>query len=280
VANAEEAAEPTAEAEPAVRALPADREWRALRDAAADEQQRACLTAAARQADRVWILLHNGELGPATDVLPPRSLQWHRLALAFHGVLGDSDAYAHLAHTRPRACAAAEPVIAQWLNSRDPQDQAEDGTVATRLGIGDAFHRVNTDTQVAYLSTLVTAAQEAGVFGVPDHWVDIVMAAGSEGLVRAVVDGPDGPALASATISLTELIGTTGDGIVAATAALHRIAEIITDLFSQFSQAVWHSPPPRPAPGGAFPELRVDRDGVAPRPTAANPESDRGGRAR
>jgi hypothetical protein len=270
----------TAEDKPAVRALPADREWRALRDAAADEQQHACLAAAARQADRVWILLHNGELGPATDVLPARGHQWHRLALAFHGVLRDSGAYAHLAHTRPRACAAAEPVIAQWLNSGDPQNPAEDGTVAMRLGIGDAFHRVNADTQVAYLSTLVSAAQEAGVFGVPEHWVDVVMAAGSEGMIRAVVDGPDGPALASSPIPLAELIGTTGDGIVAATAALHRIAETVTDLFSQFSQAVWHSPPPHPAPGRAFPEPRVDEDAARPQQTAANRDSDRGGRAR
>jgi hypothetical protein len=284
--------------------------WATLRDTVATDEQRACMAAASRQADRTWIALHDGQLGPATIPVPPRNAAWHRLALSAYEVLIGSAAYRHLARHRPWVCAAAEPVITAWLNRPATQtpvpasEQAADPvpvTMAQRLGVDDAIWTINADTQLAHLSTLVNAAQDAHVFGVPGHRIGLardVHHHDGDTVVRLVVDAPDGPALASEPLHLAVLVHPDNRGIDAATETLRRVADIVTDLFTDQARALWVVPPPPPvdnradtATGRAFPELRLDQSTPPPQsptpppglpvpPRGPAPESDASGRTR
>jgi hypothetical protein len=248
-------------------ATSATADWEHLRQSARAAEEHACLTAAAAHADRAWILLHDSTLGPAATPIPPRGKPWQRLAVAFYDVLRTSGAYAHLANHRPWACAAAQPVLSAWLASTDP---TVDGgvTVAQRLGVGDGFSDINTDTQLAYLSTLVEAAQDAAVFGVPAHRVSL--AATTDALTRIVVDPPHGPALATAPLPLLDLLPANESGVDGATAALRRVADAVTDLFRQQAHTVWTSPPPNPHAQRAFPELHLEAAPSVGSPTTGN----------
>jgi hypothetical protein len=267
----------------------ATRAWAALRQRAHTDEERACIAAATHQADRVWIALHSGTLGPKAPTMPSRNAAWHRVALSEFELLRESGAYGHLAQLRPWACAAVEPVIAAWLNSPAPVDSADPTsaadagpsvTVADRYGVGEAVNRINGDTQLSHLSTLLNAAQDAGVFGVPQHRVELVAAAGHRvagTVARVVVDTPGGLALASEPLELAVLIDSDATGVDGATAALRRVADIATGLFVTHARAVWASPPPIPTldraatpVGRAFPELSLHRRAAPPRsPTPA-----------
>jgi hypothetical protein len=263
------------------RTTNATRAWAALRKHAHTDEERACIAAATRQADRVWIALHGGTLGPKTPSVPARNAAWHRVALSEFELLRESGAYGHLAQLRPLVCAAVEAAIAAWLNSpaSDTADPASDSvraekTVADRYGVGDAVNRINGDTQLSHLSTLLNAAQDAGVFGVPRHRVELVAAAGHRvagTVARVVVDTPSGLALASEPLEMGVLIDGDATGVDGATAALRRVAEIATSLFATHARAVWEAPPPIPTldrantpVGRAFPELAVHRRAAQP----------------
>jgi hypothetical protein len=261
--------------------------WNELTRNAGTDEERACIAAATRQADRVWVALHTPRLlklaiptdgGQAGRTVPARNADWHRLALSAYEVLRVSAAYGHLAQLRPLVCAAVEPVLTQWLNSPDPASPADQSgarvNVAQRLGIGDAVHQINGDTQAAHLSTVVAAAQDAAVFGVARHRVELVTAPGTSDagpVVRVVVDTPHGLALASQPMQLGVLVDPTARGIDAATAALRRVADVVTGLFERHSSSVWHSPPPIPTldratspTARAFPKLRLDQQAAPP----------------
>jgi hypothetical protein len=263
------------------RTTNATRAWAALRQRAHTDEERACIAAATRQADRVWIALHGGTLGPKTPSVPSRNAAWHRVALSEFELLRESGAYGHLAQLRPFACAAVEPAIAAWLNSpaSDTDDRTSDGacageTVADRYGVGDAVNRINGDTQLSHLSTLLSAAQDTGVLGVPRHRVELVAAAGHRvagTVARVVVDTPGGLALASEPLELGVLIDADATGVDGATVALRRVAAIATSLFAAHARAVWESPPPIPTVdrantpvGRAFPELAPHRRAAPP----------------
>jgi hypothetical protein len=263
------------------RTTDATRAWAALRQRAHTDEERACIAAATRQADRVWISLHGGTLGPKTPSVPLRNAAWHRLALSQFELLRESGAYGHLAQLRPFVCAAVEPVIAAWLNSpaSDVTEPTSDSpgapeTIADHYHVGDAVNRINGDTQLSHLSTLLNAAQDAGVFGVPRHRVELVAAAGHRvagTVARVVVDTPSGLALASEPLELGALIHGDATGVDGATAALRRVAAIATSLFAAHARAVWESPPPIPAVdrgstpiGRAFPELALHRRAAPP----------------
>jgi hypothetical protein len=264
--------------------------WAEVQQRARTDEPRACVAAASRQADRIWIAMHSGRLtvSKPTATVPARNADWHRLALSGYEVLRESGAYAHLAQVRPWACAAAEPILAAWLHGPTPSQPGDEGatdapaaTVAQRLGVGDAIHLINGDTQAAHLSALLDAAQDAAVFGIPGHRVELVTANRAhpvETVVRVVVEMPSGAALASEPLELGILVDAEATGVDAATAALRRVADVATDLFGDYARAVWQAPPPMPtvdlaaSPAGrAFPELvghQPAEPPVPPAPTA------------
>jgi len=271
--------------------------WADLVRHASTDEERACLAAATKQADRVWVALHTPNLlhlaaaiigndGQATRPVPNRNADWHRLALSAYEVLRASAAYGHLARLRPLSCSAAEPVLAEWLSSPAPPRPGEPNnptqTVAQLLGVDDAVHRINGDTVAAHLSTLVSAAQDAAVFGIPRHRVELVTAPGTHDagtVVRVLVDTPHGLALASEPMQLQVLIDPDATGIDAATAALRRVADVATGLFATHARAVWNDPPPAPTTNPtanptarAFPKLRLDQQAAAPVPPRPAPD--------
>jgi hypothetical protein len=265
--------------------------WKDLRQRAHTDEERACVAAASRQADRVWIALHTGRLrvGNAAAFVPPRNAEWHRLALSAYEVLRESTAYGHLAQLRPWACAAVEPIIAAWLRGPAAVQSGSGGnsgagqvTVAQHLGVGDAVDLINADTQVAHLSTLLNAAQEAAVFGVPRHRVELVTtteAHDASPVVRVVVDTPDGLAFASEPLELEVLVDPEATGVGAATAALRRVADVATGLFDSHARMMWQSPPSMPTldqsahpTGRAFPELNLHEQAAHPMPPTPAPE--------
>ena len=93
------------------------------------------------------------------------------------------------------------------------------------------------------------------------------------------------------------LIDPDSSGIDAATAALRRVADVVTDMFADQARTVWNVPPPMPVDdradtptGRAFPELRLHQQAApalsppaaAPQvpPRGAPPESGHTGRTR
>jgi hypothetical protein len=265
--------------------------WAELRATAQRDDTRACLAAAERQADRVWIALHTGRLSvdvPATTV-PARNADWYRLALSAYDVMHDAGAYRHLGHLQPRACAAAQPILEAWLNGPAPSHADRQGphgvpeTVAESLGVGHAVHHINAETHIAHLSTVVNAAQDAGVFGLPDHFVDLVTSPASSSTtpaLRVVVDAPSGAAYASEPIELDTLLSPNRSGVEAITTALRRVADAATEALARHARAGRQAPPAEPRldrvdgpTSRAFPELRVP----APMPQPDQPPSpDRG----
>jgi hypothetical protein len=268
--------------------------WAELRESARTDDERACVAAAERQADRVWIALHTGRLSVSveTTTVPARNADWYRLALSAYDVMHGSGAYRHLGQLHPRACAAAEPILAAWLNGPSPSERDGPGraadTVAESLGIGHAIHHINSETQVAHLSTVVNAAQDAGMFGVPDHRVDLVTCSATSGTgtaVRVVIDGTWGAAHASKPLELDTLLSSGRTGVDAITTALRRIADVATEVFANQARHVWEAPPADPSldrvdnpTSRAFPDLRLpprsarlDESTAAPPPGLLSP---------
>jgi hypothetical protein len=271
---------------PAPETLAADaaRAWTALTGQAKTPQQRACLATATAVTDRLWVLVHDGSLAGAVDVIPPRDGQWCRLALSTYDHLLSASAYAQLAHARPYTCAAVDTAIDAWLRSTAdaaPGD-APAATVAEHLGITDS-----TATEPGrWLSTVVNAAQDARVFGVANHRIDILLGPGADATrtVRVLVEPPHGPVLASPPVSLADLAGPHTAGIGSAVAALTGLGPVVDELFTAQQSATWHHPPPHPdadeqRPGPGFPKLHEVAAAAPPRIDPDQPSRSKPSRA-
>jgi hypothetical protein len=199
---------------------------------------------------------------------------WSRIALMWHQVLTDTDAFARSRSSDATTCHIDRDAVRAWL--RSPQPDA-DTTVADALRIGDDFDIYGFDKWVR-ISTLLDAAQRAGVFGVPDHTIGVLHLAGDHGFVdrhRITLTTPQHGAMCSGDIDTAELMTEHLAGVDAAVNVLVCAAQEATQLLYQralIADVAWPTPNESrdpvahtdsnnlsvPVAGKAFAALRLD----------------------
>lgn len=103
-------------------------------------------------------------------------------------------------------CAADQAAILSWLNSTAHGDP--EYTVADELGIDDSFG-ADSHFPPAQMDALITAAQDAGVFGIPEHQVELWHVSDNDGRLDGhliIVERPDGARLASHHLAPADLL--------------------------------------------------------------------------
>jgi hypothetical protein len=221
---------------------------------------------------------------------------WHRIALMWHQVLTDTQAFARARGSDATACRFDPTAARAWLTGPHPDG---DGSVADVLGIGDdfdlsGFHKWPRITQ------LIAAAQTANVFGVADHTVSVLHLAGDHGYVdrhRITLTTPHHGVLCSDDLDTADLLTDHLSGVDAAVHLLEQAAQTADRLLYQralLADVAWPAPAqgrdreptaasttrtgPQPRPGKAFRPLAEDNPATTPPQTpapATNPPATR-----
>jgi hypothetical protein len=165
------------------------------------------------------------------------------------------------------ACAADPDTIRAWLTGPSSQSGL---THAEQLGIDEQLH-LQSHTLAGDLNTLLTAAGDANVFGVPDHRVELWIVADNDHLVDGhllSVDFPDGTRLASYHLPADDLLDDDLEGIDAAVGVLVNAKRIVDELLDQHHTHLLR--PAGPAAGAAA-ALAASSFSTAAQPAAAPP---------
>jgi hypothetical protein len=201
-----------------------------------------------------------------------------RVALMWHRVLTDTDAFARSRASNATTCRFEPDEIRAWLTGTSPDS---DATVAQSLRIGVDFDIYGFD-KWERISNLVAQAQQAGVYGVADHTVDVLHLAGERGYVdrhRVTLNTPQHAVLCSDDLDTGDLFGDRY-GVDAAIHVLDQVARAADRLLYQravLADVAWPTPDKaapaqRPSPGKAFVPLATVKPAVAtvapPRPAA------------
>jgi hypothetical protein len=137
------------------------------------------------------------------------------------------------------------------------------------LGIGPDFD-IYGFQRWQRITDLVTAAQDAGVFGIPDHAVAVLHLAGDHGFVdahRVALTTPQCVVLCTEPIDTADLLTDRLCGIDAAVHLLTAVAGHATRLLEQ-ARPLAATGAPAARTGRAFPSLRIDRDAAPRKPFA------------
>jgi hypothetical protein len=190
-------------------------------------QQRAWVATAVEQADTA---ARAAAIADGGEPLAHRDAAWFRHAHQTYQLLRSVNAYADLHAPVPR-CAADPEAIRTWLAA--PSDQPNISN-AEQLGV----HTLDLDspTLPGDLNTLVVAAGEARVFGVPGHHVELWIVTDNDQVVDGhllTVDCPDGTRLASAHLPTDHLIDSGRRGLDAAVGVLVNAAAEVNRLLER-----------------------------------------------
>lgn len=176
--------------------------------------------------------------------------RWCRLAADTYHVLRINGAYAHIPPAEPERCLAERSTIETWLDAPAP-GRPYASTVADVLGLVGDFTR-EPHVSTAAVDRVLSDAQDAGVFGVPDHRVELhhlfpstVSPAGLVLVTRPIYgylfdhgDDPDappraptyfdlGPGRPSGRVEISDLLPGQVAGVDAAVMLLTRAAELV-----------------------------------------------------
>jgi hypothetical protein len=174
-------------------------------------------------------------------------------------------------------CAAEPSKIRAWLGS--PSEQEPATTVAQTLGIDDTF-RVVTTRPSTEMDRLLATADDAAVFGLPGHDVEILREADQKGFVVGhliAVDRHDGTRLASRFLE-GELVDPSLSGVDAAISLLQRVAVVANEILDASHRSASTGPTRASAPNPAemsrqsFPTAV---SGQPVQPAAERPEANR-----
>jgi hypothetical protein len=141
-------------------------------------------------------------------------------------------------NSRPLRCSADPAAIRAWLRPAEPEpvDRMRPVPVPPWVvwGWGDGL-TVDDPDLAGKLEHLVTEAQRAQVFGVPDHQVELWHVADNDGRLDGhllVVRRPDGTGLASTHLSTDQLVDPDVSGVDAAVRVLANAAVTVDELLA------------------------------------------------
>jgi hypothetical protein len=163
----------------------------------------------------------------------------------WHRVLTDTDAFARSRASDATTCRFDPHAARTWLTS---PHSSGDGTVADALHIGTDFDIYGFDKWVR-ISNLLAQAQEADVFGVPDHAVGVLHLAGEHGYVdrhRVTLHTPQHAVLCSDDLDTADLMTEHLEGVDAAVHVLEQVALAADRLLYQravLADVAWPTPP-------------------------------------
>jgi len=191
---------------------------------------------------------------------------WARVALLWHTVLTDTDAFIR-ARTDPTLTCHLDPSeVRDWLTSFDGGTTVGQRLLGDEFGLS-AFHKWGR------ITTLVAQAQQAGVLHVPGHRIDLLHLANDRGFIdrhRVTLTVPMHGTLCSPDIDTLDLLTDHLDGVDAAVHLLTVVAEETDHLLAQRALLADIPPPTRtpgpvgggmlrPAGAGAEPDGRPPR---------------------
>jgi len=251
-------------------------------------QQRAWVRTAVQAADQA------SEQAAARDGAPVtrRDGAWFRRAVEVYERLRASGAPHHPdsgpartgpGHQPEQRCAADPETLRAWLGS--PAAEQPEESVAESLGIYEDFS-IDSDQLSGQMDGLLYAAQQAGVFGVPGHQVELWHVADNDHRVDGhllTVDRPDGARLASYHLEPVDLIDPQQRGIGAALSVLDRAAVVIDQVLARTpavpaapagpthvaAASFAAAPAPAAAPPGPAGRAAAGQPGASPRATGA-----------
>jgi hypothetical protein len=272
-------------------------EWQSVLSAPRSDAERARIAAALELADATLHAATQGDRPLIRSVYLTRDAlmagsAFSRVALMWHRVLTDTDAFARSRASEGDTCRFDPDAVRTWLTGSHPSG---DGTVAEALNIGADFDIYGFDKWVR-ISNLLAQAQDAGVFGVPDHTVGVLHLAGERGFVdrhRVTLDTPRHAVLCSDDLDTADLMTEHLDGVDAAVHVLEQVARAADRLLHQraiLADVAWPTPSrdpeqaarPGPEParphrvGNAFGPLRLDTPTAPARSGHTEPSTESG----
>ncbi len=212
----------------------------------------------------------NADNAPGASTLTASDPVWSVIALeAYQQLVAHEDA-AHptLTLNQPPPCRLDRDELSAWLTRPGPGGT----TLAQRLQIDDTFTTDNPNLGDR-LWRLVVEAQEAEVFGVPGHGIEVWQLADAAPVTGYLisVQPPDGPELVDGTIAAQTLLGYDATGVPAAVNALTTIAHRTDAVLAEHTRLL-HAH--RPAPTNRAPACAADPRRI--RDWLASPSTDPG----
>lgn len=183
---------------------------------------------------------------PVRDVLSSGST-FARVALMWHQVLTDTDAFTRSRAGHPTGCRFDPDTTRTWLTGPSPHGH---DTVADWLGLDADFDIYGFD-KWEKITNLVREAQQAGILAVADHSVDVLHLAGEHGYVdrhRVTLTTPLHAVLCSDDLDTEDLIGDR-HGVDAAIQVLGQVAAAVDGLLHQraaLADIAWPTPTQQP----------------------------------
>jgi hypothetical protein len=163
---------------------------------------------------------------------------WCQIACETYTRLHDAAAYGHRRPGGEPVCYADEDIIRAWL---DAPWVPVDERLPTMLHAHGLDLRFDPDRQPAAASVtmLVSQAQDAGVFGIPDHRINLWRYFGDgtfpEHTYRVTVRPPDGPGITSSLIGADELPSPGRDPVAVIVGVLQGVADVANELLNASS---------------------------------------------
>jgi hypothetical protein len=241
---------------------------------------------AIRSADRVINDAAKDRAGRVAASAIRGDTSWCRAAVAAYDSVRAANAYGHPEPAAQGECYADEHIIRAWLDGPWVPVGDRLQTVAQVTG-SDVEFRPGRLPDAAAVTTLVGLAQDAGVFGIPDHRVSLWRFFGDGSLpehtFKVSVRPPDRPTMTSSLIGADQLLRPAREPVATIVHMLQGVAAVANQLLAAQESPKFHPPqtdfqrgaaPPPTQPGveghvvGArsrpFPALRLDNTNAAP----------------
>jgi hypothetical protein len=186
---------------------------------------------AIRSADRV----HAAATLVVTDPAPVRGDDaWCQIAINMYTWLHSADAHRQSPDDEPR-CFADENLVRAWLDAPWVPPDAEAETVAQMTGYDVQFEQGRLPDP-STITMLVDTAQDAGVFGIPRHRINLWRFFGDGTLPPhtfiLTVRPQDGPGVNSSLVGADRLLQIGGEPVTVIADLLRSVADVASEVLS------------------------------------------------
>jgi len=236
---------------------PTARWYTTLREQRGDQHRWPLAMAAQAIADATIAHL-NANHGPGAGTVTTTDPVWSVIAYETYQQLVVHEDTAHPRFTldQPPPCRLDRDELHAWLTRPGPGG----ATVAHLLQIDGTFTTDNPNLGDR-LSRLVGEAQEAGVFGVPEHGIEVWQLADAAPVTGYLisVQPPHGPELVDGAIAAQTLLGYNATGVPGALNALTTIAQRTDTVLAEHTRLLRAYRPPSTSP---VPACAADPDRI------------------